>query len=101
VRCAEDFIRRNGYTVEPASGPLRRDPFGLPLEQRHGLLYAAAIVHKWVPAGHFVGFRFRDSSDNVGRAVTMTDRFEDVKLDHLNFVWSPEYRLPHCGADAQ
>src|SRR5512146_2972923 len=57
VRCAEDFVRRNGYTIDPPSGPQRRDPFDIPTEKRHGLLYGAAIVHRWVPAGHFVGFR--------------------------------------------
>ncbi|GEM_PF-3576870 len=100
VHCAEDFIRRNGYTTEPASGQLQRDPFDMPLEKRHALLYGRAIIHKWVPSGHFVGFRYRDSSDNVGRAVVMTDRFDDLKLDHLSFVWPPAYHLPDCDADA-
>jgi hypothetical protein len=100
VRCAEDFIRRNGYTIEPASGPLRPDAFNASQQERRGMLYGSAIVHKWVSTGHFVGFRYRDSSDNVGRAVTMTSSFSDLRLDHLNLVWPPASRLPQCGQDA-
>jgi hypothetical protein len=100
VRCAEDFIRRSGYTIEPPSGPETADPFGTPLDQRRGMLYGKAIVHQWSPSGHFVGFRYRDSSDNVGRAVTMNRNFAELQLDHLNFVWPPDSRVPACTPDA-
>ena len=100
VRCAEDFIRRNGYTIEPASVPQYRDAFSASMEERHGMLYSSAIVHQWISGGHFVGFRYRDSSDNVGRAVTMTGNFSDLKLDHVHFVWAPASRLPLCERDA-
>lgn len=100
VRCAEDFIQRNGYTTEPATGPQRRDAFDMPAGKRHALLYRGAIVHKWLPKGHSVGFRYRDSSDNVGRAVLMTEDFRDLQLDYLNLVWPPDSRLPHCNKDA-
>jgi hypothetical protein len=100
VRCAEDFIRRNGYTIEPASVPQYRDAFSASMEERHGMLYSSAIVHQWISGGHFVGFRYRDSSDNVGRAVTMTSTFNELKLDHVHFVWAPDSRLPICEHDA-
>ena len=100
VRCAEDFIRRNGYTIEPASGPQRPDAFNASMQERRCMLYGSAIVHQWVSGGHLVGFRYRDSSDNVGRAVTMTGNFSDLKLDHVHFVWAPASRLPLCERDA-
>jgi hypothetical protein len=100
VRCAEDFIRRNGYTIEPASGPQRQDAFNLSIQERLGMLYGSAIVHQWIPGGHFVGFRYRDSSDNVGQAVTMTSEFNDLKLEHVHFIWAPDSRLPLCEQDA-
>src|SRR5512142_2017655 len=29
VRCAEDFVRRNGYTIDPGSGPQKHDPLDM------------------------------------------------------------------------
>jgi hypothetical protein len=97
VRCAEDFLRRNGYTTEPAHGPLRPDPQEEgSVNDRRNLFYGSAIVHRRIGHNHYVGFRYRDSSDNVGRAVTMDENFTNLTLDHVSSVWPPDERLPLC-----
>jgi hypothetical protein len=100
VRCAEDYVRRGGYTVEPPSVTPLDDALGDSLAQRHGMLYGSAIIHERSTTGHVVGFRYRDSSDNVGRAVTMNLGFGAMKLDPLNLVWPPDSHLPECLPDA-
>lgn len=100
VRCAEDFVRRNGYTVDTASGPQRPDPLGLSVAARHATLNPFAIFHKRVASGHSVGFRYRDSSDNVGRAVTMSDSFLALTVDRVTFIAPPDSRLPLCAPPA-
>src|SRR4051812_34535096 len=47
VRCAEDFVRRNGYTTEAATGPLARESVHSPtLEQRRGMLERSAFGYR-------------------------------------------------------
>src|SRR4051794_16902397 len=47
VRCAEDFVRRNGYTTDAATGPLARESVHSPtLDERRGMLERSAFGYR-------------------------------------------------------
>ena len=100
VRCAEDFIRRNGYTSQPVTGPLQTESFVSPSpEQRRGSLEGAAAGYVTYSSGHLVAFRHASSTRAVGRAVTMSATFGDLKVEHQDFILSEQVKVPHCDQD--
>jgi hypothetical protein len=99
VRCAEDFIRRNGYTSEPATGPLQTESFNSPtLERRTGTLVKAAAGYAPYPPGHLVPFRYTSGTTKTGRAVTMSATFDRMRVEHQDFILSAAREVPHCDA---
>lgn len=106
VRLAEEFIKRNGYTSEPADKDNlsyesieRSANVDELLESRKNSLepkaYAVSSYGKGEQKGWTVAFRYnknyldevyqKDSIDNyksLGRAVTMNENFENLRVEH-------------------
>ena len=98
VRCAEDFVRRNGYTEMTAdtSSPRafeaieRTDSIPRLLAERHASLEAKAVGictdNRGAP-GYTVAFRRHTAtSAATGRAVTMSSRFTNLRMEHVDFI---------------
>ena len=101
VRCAEDFVRRNGYTEAPVdlSSPLAfeaiesiewTDSIPRLLAERHASLEgkAAGICagDRGAP-GYTVAFRrHTPTSAATGRAVTMSPQFTKLRMEHVDFI---------------
>lgn len=97
VRCAEDFVLRNGYTTDEATGPVVRESVHSPtLEQRRGMLERSAIGYRVYPPGHLVVFRYSSSSGKTARAVTMGAQFDDLRVEHQDFLLSASRPIPQC-----
>jgi hypothetical protein len=100
VLAAEEFIRRNGYTDRPADpnsmvresiewwpgveealkfrhDTLRPKAFGLRYERRLG-------VEGWTVVFRYTN-RVGGARMNVGRAVTMDEKFENLRVEHCDF----------------
>lgn len=100
VRLAEEFIARNGYTDLPAEkDKLTYETIewegnveGI-LKSRHDTLerkaYGVRHGGKGTKDGWTVVFRYKkrfgDSLDNTGRAVTMDEDFQHLRVEHQDF----------------
>lgn len=101
VRLAEEFIKRNGYTNEPADkNHLSHESIEISadtdeiLESRKNSLEAKAYAVSprgkvgqkgWTVAFRHTKSRIKDLSDNyksLGRAVTMNENFENLRVEH-------------------
>ncbi len=99
VRCAEDFVRRNGYTVEAATGPIVGESVDSPtLEQRRGTLERAAVGYRPSPPGHLVVFKYSSSQGKTARAVTMSASFDNLRVQHQDFLLAGAGSVPKCAA---
>ena len=97
VRCAEDFVRRNGYTADEATGPVVRESVhSLTLEQRRGMLERSAVGYRAYPPGHLVVFKYSTSAGKTARAVTMGADFDDLRVEHQDFLLSASRPIPPC-----
>ena len=103
VRCAEDFVARNGYTQKEAVGRIRlesveRGQLADILRARRRTLasVASAYLGDSIQSGHAIAFRYTESRSNDGRVVTMTGDFDNLKVAHQDLVWPTESRLPDC-----
>ena len=99
VRCAEDFVRRNGYTLDAATGPVARESIHSPtLEQRRGMLERSAVGYRPYPPGHLVVFKYSSSTGKAGRAVTMSGEFGDLRVEHQDFFLAAAPSIPTCAS---
>jgi hypothetical protein len=122
ARCAEDFIRRNGYTSAPPDTSLgvARESIeweasdSARLQARHGSLLPDALGvcpgARGAP-GYTVAFRYAGStSDSIGRAVTMSPEFTELRVQHPDFrltvlreagsgCWRPTGSVPRAVKD--
>ena len=97
VRCAEDFVRRNGYTLDAATGPVVRESVYSPtVDERKGMLERVAVGYRSYPPGHLVVFRYSSSTGKTGRAVTMSGEFGDLRVAHQEFFLSAAPSIPAC-----
>lgn len=93
VACAEEFIARNGYTdAEPDTARLATEsiewgPAEETLKRRRGSLEspAAGVCADSAGYPYTVVFRHR-SSQTSARAVTMTVRFDEMRVQHREFI---------------
>ena len=100
VRLAEEFVARNGYTDLPADrGNLSHESIEWEsnveemLRSRRDSLerkaYGVVYPGKWDKSGWMVAFRhgrrFGNELDRVGRAVTMDENFENLRVEHKDF----------------
>jgi hypothetical protein len=100
ISCAEEFIARNGYTdLRPAADTSRvafesidfAAGIAEVLRERHNSLERHAFgVCEILPlsaetkvGGFVVAFRSRDTS--YARWVTMSDRYSDLRVQHVDF----------------
>ena len=112
-RCAEEFVRRNGYTdvgPSPDSTSWATETFELPWESiaalmraRHNLLesHAAVVCDGLAPAdrGFTVVFRYRgDTSGTRGRAVVMGRTYDGMIIMHQDFDLRAVAANPKCSA---
>lgn len=104
VACAEEFIARNGYTdTEPGdrtrfvSESVERGSAEETLGTRRGSLESRATVVCADSAGdaYTVVFRRQRSSQTSARAVTMTARFDEIRVQHRDLILAnvPERRF--------
>jgi hypothetical protein len=99
VRCAEDFLRRNGYTMDAAAGPLARESVRSPtLEERRGMLERSAFGYRPFPPGHLVVFKYSNSTGRTARAVTMSGAFDALRVEHQDFFLSAAGPMPNCAS---
>ena len=97
VRCAEDFVRRNGYTTDAATGPLAKESVHSPtLEERRGVLERSAFGYRPYPPGHLVVFKYSRSTRKTARAVTMSGAFDALRVEHQDFFLSAAGPMPDC-----
>ena len=97
VRCAEDFVRRNGYTLDPATGPIVDEAIESPtVQERKGMLEKSAVGYKAYPPGHIVVFKLSSSSSELGRGVSMSREFGDLRVGHQGFFLSAAEPRPTC-----
>jgi hypothetical protein len=97
VRCAEDFVRRNGYTGDAATGPIVPESVHpVTLEERQGMLDGAAVGYRPYPPGHLVVFRYSGSTGKTARAVTMSGDFDGLRVEHQDFRLSAALSIPDC-----
>ena len=95
VRCAEDFVRRNGYTLDATTGPVARESVYSPTpEERRGILERSAVGYRPYPPGHLVVFKYSSPTAKTGRAVTMSGEFGDVRVEHQDLSAAPS--IPTC-----
>jgi hypothetical protein len=100
VRCAEDFVRRNGYTLDPTTGPVVKESVYSPtLEERRGMLARSAIGYRPYPPGHLVVFKYSSSTGKTARAVTMSGEFDDLRVEHQEFLLSAAGASPTCAPE--
>lgn len=96
VRCAEEFVRRNGYTTAPADPDTtqhaaesieRRSPSER-LAMRAGSLEsrAYAICEGNGDRRFTVVFAFRGGNGPHARAVTMSAAFDALRVQHRSFI---------------
>lgn len=97
VRCAEEFVRRNGYTTAPADPDTtlhaaesieRRQSAGERAADRAGMLEARAMgMCEGEGDRRFtVVFAFRGGSGPHARAVTMSAAFDALRVQHRSFI---------------
>jgi hypothetical protein len=96
VRCAEDFVRRNGYTrlpadfAVPAGESIERagSPPGLRAARAGTLEPGAAGVCTGGEGAHAftVVFRHADPAAPNARAVTMSPAFGEMRVQHQDFI---------------
>jgi hypothetical protein len=97
VRCAEEFVRRNGYTLEPATGPISTESVYSPtLEERRGTLLGSAAGYRQHSSGHRVFFKFSSATESHARAVTMNADFDNLRVEHQDFFLSAGGPVPTC-----
>jgi hypothetical protein len=100
VRLAEEFVKRNGYTDAPGDEDtmIRESIEWEPdvkkiLAQRRNTLEARAYGYagfgKMGTVGWTVAFRpvgeAKSTKEKMGRAVTMDEKFENLRLEHKSF----------------
>ena len=95
LQCATVFVRLNGYTEAPAAAdtmalawePLERgNGWRDLLQQRHGTLRSEPLGLCANSAGYVVGFEYsRDAHRSIGRGVTMTSEYTDLRVEHIAF----------------
>ena len=100
VRLAEEFVARNGYTdLPPDRGNLSYESIEWEsnveemLRRRHDSLerkaYGIVYTGKMGGPGWIVAFRHSrrlgNELDRVGRAVTMDENFENLRVEHKSF----------------
>ena len=95
VRCAEDFIRRTGNTLDAPNDPVVRESVYSPTLEGPALERSAAGYRPY-PPGHLVVFKYLSSAGKTGRAVTMSGEFDDLRLAHQEFVLSAALPIPNC-----
>lgn len=96
-RCAEDFIKRSGYTTVPVQdtglAAFERIQFGGVrdvLDQRHGTLQPDAESVGCSSTGCSATFRYADTSlACVLRVVTMTADFGGMLVQHQDATYAP------------
>ena len=96
-RCAEDFIKRSGYTTVPVQDTnlvaRERIEFGGvrdALAQRHGTLRPTAQSVRCSSTGCYATFGYADTSlACVFRVVTMTDDFGEMLVQHQDATYAP------------
>ncbi|SRR6266699_484951 len=96
-RCAEDFIKRGGYTTVPVQDTSlvarERIEFGGvrdALAQRHGTLQPTAQSVGCSSTGCSATFRYADTSlACVFRVVTMTADFREMLVQHQDATYAP------------
>jgi hypothetical protein len=98
VRIAERFVRENGYTDFVPIDLTALQPEGIedgdrdqwPAQRAKTLLPAAKGIRKGAlddPKGWTVGFAYvKPLQDKIGRAVTMDDFGERVRMQHQDFM---------------
>jgi len=88
IRCAEDFIRRNGYTNVPPSEPIaletleRSEPSRL-LDSRRGIVKPKAVHYRGGDV-HTVLFEYSDGSSF--KAVQMGQDFANLLVQHQDVI---------------
>ncbi len=95
VRCAEDFVRQQGYTSQPAAVNSRtiayefveaEDTYGGVLRARKGSLQAKAVGVCTDSGSFHVAFApARDSFPEWGNAVTMRPDLTELRMAHQAF----------------
>jgi hypothetical protein len=107
IRCAEDFILQNGYTASPPTADStlialesieRARSLTQLLEQRHNTLHRHAIgvcETEAEAAAYIVVFRFTDHISEIGRAVTMSRAFTELRVQHRDFLLSNLFEQRH------
>lgn len=93
VECAKVFVVLNGYTAVPATSDTsalagESIEFGNSwqdvLQRRHGSLMPDPVGYCADSTGYVVGFRYAgDSTRTLGRGVTMTRHFEQLRVQHI------------------
>jgi hypothetical protein len=103
VACAEEFIRRNGYTSHPAADSTllatESIEWGVSLlEGRHDSLAERAFgVCTGGGDSHAftVVFTYREGSKEVARAVTMSREFTELRVQHVDFILRNVFERQH------
>jgi hypothetical protein len=100
IRCAEAFIARNGYTdvdeaVDPGRIASESIEYASSLEQllawRRGTLRARAFgtcVSDKAERAFTVVFEYAEGGSANGRAVTMSSTFDNLRVQHSDFILS-------------
>jgi len=96
-RCAEDFIKRSGYTTAPVEDTslvgFERIQFGTVkdiLNQRHGTLRPTAESVHCSKSGCSAVFHYADSSlVCVFRILTMKADFTELRVQHQGATYAP------------
>jgi hypothetical protein len=98
VRCAEDFVVRNGYTAAPPAGPLQPESLEWSpdiAQARRGTLQPGPVGHKFAMDRHWVAFAHRTRSD-TRRVVSMTSAFAELQMHHQDALPSATEGMPRC-----